>query len=316
MQTLQQFIDKWNGKKIDFDNANQGQCVDLYRQYVKDVLGFPQSPALGVNGGAADIWTTYLQDYFTATKNTPTGVPSPGDIVIWNKRAGGGYGHVAVFVSGDTNGFKSFDQNYRAINVCEVTDHTYTNVTGWLTPKQRPPTSPEPSQNDWNGVLSHFKVKDAKELTEMVDRELGFLKGAREKVSELEINLIAEKDGHTATKQKHDLFIQQVSQLLGSPGDEQSIIMFASKFNSLTADYEKTKLEYEHQEEKHKAELETKQSELAQLRAELEQLHRQVERLETRVNEAISEKEAIQEALVTSTKFASFWKWLAQLTRK
>lgn len=130
--TLNQFIGKYSGKKIDFDGAYQGQCVDLYRQYVKEVLNLAQSP--GVKG-ASEIFATASVQLYDKILNTPTEIPQKGDIVIWNSKAGGGFGHVAVFIEGDTNRFKSFDQNWRALNVCEITEHNYTNVQGWLHPK-------------------------------------------------------------------------------------------------------------------------------------------------------------------------------------
>jgi hypothetical protein len=134
--TLQQFITRYSGKKIDWDGAYQGQCVDLFRQYAHEVLKFPQ--AKGVVG-AADFWINYSNDqilskHYLKVPNAPSAVPLPGDVMIWNKKAGDGFGHIAVYVSGDVNKFKSFDQNWRAINVCEITDHTYTNVYGWLRP--------------------------------------------------------------------------------------------------------------------------------------------------------------------------------------
>ena len=131
--TLEQFIAKWQGKKADFDGKYDGQCVDLYRFYVKEVLDFPQSPPVV---GAADIFSTTQDELYTKIKNTPEGVPQKGDIVIWNKRAGSGFGHVAIFIGGDVNRFTSFDQNWRALNVCELTEHNYTNVLGWLRPKK------------------------------------------------------------------------------------------------------------------------------------------------------------------------------------
>lgn len=130
------FVSTYSGKKIDFDGANGGQCVDLYRQYVKEVLGFPQSPPLGVDGCAADLWTSYLPEYFDQIKITPEFVPQEGDIMIWNKRAGGGYGHVGVVLEGATkDSFQSFDQNWKKRDVCEVINHTYMNVIGVLRPK-------------------------------------------------------------------------------------------------------------------------------------------------------------------------------------
>lgn len=94
--TLDQFITTYSGKKIDFDGAYGGQCVDLYRQYVKEVLNYPQSPKVV---GAAEIYDTASNDYYLKIRNSETNVPLKGDIVIWNKNAGGGGGG-----AGDTYG--------------------------------------------------------------------------------------------------------------------------------------------------------------------------------------------------------------------
>lgn len=129
---LDDFIAKHEGKKIDFDGAFGGQCVDLYRAYLKEVLGIPQSPKIK---GAYEIWDTFDKKYFTATKNTPAGVPSRGDIVIWNSKAGRGFGHVAVFLHGNVHKFTSLDQNWPTLSKVTLTEHTYSHVTGWLEPQ-------------------------------------------------------------------------------------------------------------------------------------------------------------------------------------
>lgn len=136
--TTQDFIAKYTGKKLDWDKAHGGQCVDLFRFYVNEVLKLSQPKGVV---GAADFWTGYdsdpiLKDNFIKIANTPDGVPQEGDVMIWNKKAGGGFGHIAVFIKGNSNAFTSFDQNWRAINVCEPTEHNYTNVYGWLRPKE------------------------------------------------------------------------------------------------------------------------------------------------------------------------------------
>lgn len=128
---MDQFIAKWNGKGIDWDQQFGFQCVDLYRQYVKEVLGFPQSPAVR---GAVNVWDTYLPEYFDRIPNTPTGVPQKGDIVIWGTGAGS-YGHIAVCVSANTSSFTSFDQNWPVGSLCHLQNHNYSNVLGWLHPK-------------------------------------------------------------------------------------------------------------------------------------------------------------------------------------
>ena len=48
--TLDEFVEKYNGKKIDYDGHYGAQCVDVFRQYCKDVLAIPHTG--GVVGAA------------------------------------------------------------------------------------------------------------------------------------------------------------------------------------------------------------------------------------------------------------------------
>jgi len=132
--TLQEFITKWNGKGIDFDGAYGDQCMDLMHQYHVEVLGIIDYRTLAAPA-AKDVYlqfeTRFNHDLFEKIANTPTGVPNPGDIVLWGTGIGP-YGHVAVFVSGDANSFKSFDQNWPVDSKCHLQDHNYTGVLGWL----------------------------------------------------------------------------------------------------------------------------------------------------------------------------------------
>ncbi len=139
--TFDQFIEKYNNKGIDFDGAFGNQCVDLYRQYVKEVLNLPQSPAVV---GAKDIFDTYLTSYFTRYNNSPTAVPKKGDIIIWGTKLGQ-YGHVAVFIDGGVTKFNSFDQNYPVGSLCHIQSHTYTGVLGWIRAKEALATETIPS---------------------------------------------------------------------------------------------------------------------------------------------------------------------------
>lgn len=139
--TFDQFIEKYNNKGIDFDGSFGNQCVDLYRQYVKEVLNLPQSPAVA---GAKDIFDTYLTSYFTRYNNSPTAVPKKGDIIIWGTKLGQ-YGHVAVFIDGGVTKFNSFDQNYPVGSLCHIQSHTYTGVLGWIRAKEALATETIPS---------------------------------------------------------------------------------------------------------------------------------------------------------------------------
>ena len=146
--TLEQFVEKYNNKKVDFDGAYGGQCVDLYRQYVKECLNFPQSPSVV---GAKDIWDSYLTSYFTRYNNSPTAVPKKGDIIIWGTKLGE-FGHIAIFLDGTVTKFNSFDQNYPVGSACHIQSHTYTGVLGWLRAKEQQVAEANPIP-DWFKTL-------------------------------------------------------------------------------------------------------------------------------------------------------------------
>lgn len=127
------FKNKWLGKGIDFDGAFKNQCMDVYRMYVKEVLGVPQSPAVA---GAKQVWDTYLKEYFERVANTPDGVPEQGDIVIWSV---GKFGHIGICDSADKQYLTTLEQNWEQAGtpqdgrgVTELRKHTYANVLGWL----------------------------------------------------------------------------------------------------------------------------------------------------------------------------------------
>lgn len=150
-----EFFNKYNGKPVDFDGYYGNQCMDLYRQYVKEVIECPQSP--GVNG-AKDVWNTYLPEYFERITNTPTGVPQKGDIVIWGVGVGP-YGHIAIFDNGDSNSFKSFDQNWPVGTYCHLQQHNYNNVLGWLRKKAiNVPEVSQPANIDFGGFTTPLET--------------------------------------------------------------------------------------------------------------------------------------------------------------
>lgn len=130
--TLEEFINKWLGKPADYDGVWDGQCVDLYRFYCKEVLGIPQSVPVG---GAAEIWDTASTEYFDFILNDPYAVPQRGDIIIWDRNVGDGFGHVAVYLEGNVNSFISLDQNWPTLSEVTKTKHNYNHVIGWLRPK-------------------------------------------------------------------------------------------------------------------------------------------------------------------------------------
>ncbi len=160
--TLQDFITKYNGKGIDYDSSYGFQCVDLYRQYVKEVLGFPQSKPIP---GAKDVWDTYLSEYYTRIANTPTGVPQRGDIMIWGSTYGK-YGHIAVVTEATVKNFKCFSQNDPVGTLCKEISYTsYKGVLGWLRPKAQ--AIPQPNPDALEACL-----KDHVMLVDKIEKEL------------------------------------------------------------------------------------------------------------------------------------------------
>lgn len=138
--TFQEFITKYNGKYVDTDNAYGGQCMDLMHQFCIEILRLTQSD-LGAPA-AKDVYLNFTNvkghEFFDRIDNTPINVPQEGDIMFWGTKLGA-YGHVAIFVEGDANSFRSFDQNFPIGSPCHVQNHTYNGVLGWLRFKSATP---------------------------------------------------------------------------------------------------------------------------------------------------------------------------------
>ncbi len=124
---MKDFIDQFNGSSVDFDHTAGSQCVDLAKLWLS-FLGYEVSGTWGnakdwdKHGGKPDLqWIA----------NTPSGIPLEGDLVVWGN---GTYGHIAIFIEGNTNRFTSFDQNYPVGSTCHIQEHNYSNVKGWLRP--------------------------------------------------------------------------------------------------------------------------------------------------------------------------------------
>lgn len=129
---LAEFITKYTDEYINFDTIYGPQCMDLYRQYVKEVLEFPQSELVA---GAADVWTNYPEEYYDRITNGPYNFPIHGDVVIWS-RAYGPDGHIAVAVEADSMKLVCFSQNDPTNTPALEKTYTYNNILGWLHPKK------------------------------------------------------------------------------------------------------------------------------------------------------------------------------------
>jgi len=128
--TLQEFINKYNGKKIDYDSWYGAQCMDLMHQYIDEVLLNKHSPETLRAPSAKLAYQNFSADsLFEKIENTPTGIPKEGDLIFWG---GGEFGHVAIFIEGTVSDFTSFDQNFPLDSACHKQYHDYTNVIGWI----------------------------------------------------------------------------------------------------------------------------------------------------------------------------------------
>ena len=127
--TLKEFVDKYEGKYVDWDKYYGAQCVDLYDFYCKEVLGAP----IHYVTGAKDIWDNYPKEHFTKIPNTPDGIPTPGSVMIWGREYGP-WGHVAIVISADVNRFKVLSQNDPVDTPTQIRDYNYNYVLGWLKP--------------------------------------------------------------------------------------------------------------------------------------------------------------------------------------
>lgn len=186
---VKQFLEKYNGKKADFDGAYGGQCVDLFRFFNKEVLDIPQPRSVV---GAGDFWGNYdtdpnLRENFIKIVNTADFVPIEGDVVVWNKRAGGGYGHIAIVVGSDhtKDYFHSFDQNWSKVSLSEVVKHDYKNVYGVFRPIIL--SQPEPESDKKYTEAEMTRVREERDANWNLYQ--GSLEEAKSRKAENEKNL-------------------------------------------------------------------------------------------------------------------------------
>jgi len=139
--THKQFVAKYQNKFVDFDGKFGNQCVDLMRQYIKEVMGL-NPYTLTPQRYAKDIWYNFekmplASKHFLKIKNTPTAVPVEGDLIFWTTYpfVTGIAGHVAIYDNGNVNRFVSLDQNYPTGSPCHLQAHSYKGVLGWLRKK-------------------------------------------------------------------------------------------------------------------------------------------------------------------------------------
>lgn len=131
--TLEQFVEKYNGKKIDYDEHYGAQCVDVFRQYCKDVLNIPHT---GGVVGAAELYTKYdtmpLEQRYFDKLVYAGGKPEKGDVVIFAPTKSNKYGHVAIVLDASSEEIAVFEQDGFKQTGAHVGSWNYARVLGFL----------------------------------------------------------------------------------------------------------------------------------------------------------------------------------------
>lgn len=136
------YIYSLEGKGWDFDGSYGYQCFDLANMYWYKLFGH------GLKGlGAADIPNANdFTNEATVYQNTPEFKAEEGDIGIFSRKYGGGYGHVVIVLKGNYDGsynqFLSLDQNWfgGGLSKAEVAQriiHNYDFPMWFIRPKYK-----------------------------------------------------------------------------------------------------------------------------------------------------------------------------------
>lgn len=135
---LEDFVKKYTGKKVDFDGVYGAQCVDLFRQWVKEGLGIPEHTGpCSTTGGAKDLFLDYPKmekekKYFTReTKKDMI----QGDVLIWNETKTNKYGHVAIYLGKLNNSLIVFEQDGFKQDGAKINIRSKNNLLGFLRKK-------------------------------------------------------------------------------------------------------------------------------------------------------------------------------------
>ena len=136
--TIVEFVKKNNGKKVDYDGVFGAQCVDLFRQYVLDVLGISEhTGSCSTSGGAKDLYLDYNKmplekKYFVRITNKSF---VPGDVLVWDENGTNKFGHVAIYLGKLDNDFIVFEQNGIAQDGAKIALRSRERLLGGLRKK-------------------------------------------------------------------------------------------------------------------------------------------------------------------------------------
>lgn len=130
---MEQFIEKYLGVKCGNTKENFGECVGLVMLWIAE-LGLSH-----IWADAKDIFANASVNEWIKIKNSSELYPIEGDVIVWNGRTGGGFGHTGVVTESDPedDSFTVLEQNNPLGSVPIITKYfKWTNVIGWLRPKE------------------------------------------------------------------------------------------------------------------------------------------------------------------------------------
>jgi len=144
--TLQEFVGEYKGKPVDFDKAYGAQCVDLAREYMKEVWGLSKQPEGVV--GAADFFFKHgerptQRELCNCVAYTGSTIPPTGSLVIFKSSGANKYGHIAICIEASQNEITVFEQDGIANDKARengmpqkgayIGTWNYNRLLGWLT---------------------------------------------------------------------------------------------------------------------------------------------------------------------------------------
>jgi|GEM_PF-6424579 len=124
---VDRYVTSVNGKTIDVDSANGGQCVDLAAHYTTNVVG-----GGNVFGNGRD-WYNNQTALAAYTQVSAGSKAQKGDVACWGSSWGGGYGHVAIVLEDLGSSLKTLTQNPGAVHIENLGKN---GLMGYLRPKK------------------------------------------------------------------------------------------------------------------------------------------------------------------------------------
>ena len=314
-----QFIEKYKGKAVDFDGSYGDQCVDLVRQYIKEVLEQPQPKGVV---GAKDFWTNFesdpnLKNYFLKIPDTKEAIPQKGDIVIWGSNYGK-YGHIAIINWANINQFQALSQNDPLGAKTILKNYSFNYVLGWFRALK--------TNDNMTDIIKKYGCKTVEELDTKIMEHVGldwgnennndngsFLASARRTISslraelekkQLEINTTKSElvEKSSALKQVRDElsnFVETLAKKLVTIVDKSEIIGAVDRLldneSNLQKNVNNLEKAYSLLESEKKEEIKSLRESIEQIKSEYEKALKRVETLEKRLVE-LESKDGVAES--------------------